>query len=91
MGWGIPWTNGPYWALPVEVFQGEVAVEGTGFVGMVGNSAAIIAPIITTLISITYGWNIAFYMVAAICSFGLLGSLALSRMERNTKKFTKKY
>ena len=56
MGFGVPWTNGPYWALPVEIFPKGRAGEGAGFAGFVGNTADVFAPLIATFIGVTISW-----------------------------------
>jgi MFS family permease len=56
MGFGVPWTNGPYWALPTEVFPKELAGEGAGFSGFIGNIADVFAPLIATFLGASYGW-----------------------------------
>ena len=56
MGFGVPWTNGPYWALPAEIFPEEQVGEGAGFAGFVGNTAAIFGPFLATFLGANYGW-----------------------------------
>ncbi|MDY6986288.1 MAG: MFS transporter [Candidatus Thermoplasmatota archaeon] len=56
MGFGVPWTNGPYWALPAEIFPEEQVGEGAGFAGFVGNTADIFGPFIATFLGANYGW-----------------------------------
>jgi nitrate/nitrite transporter NarK len=57
MGWGVPWTNGPYWALPVEIFPEGKAGEGAGFAGFIGNTADVFTPLIATFIGVTISWT----------------------------------
>jgi MFS family permease len=55
-GFGVPWTNGPYWALPTELFPEGLAGEGAGFSGFLGNTADIFAPVIAVFLGANYGW-----------------------------------
>lgn len=55
-GFGVPWTNGPYWALPIEIYPEELAGEGAGFSGFLGNTADIFAPLMAVFLGANYGW-----------------------------------
>jgi len=54
-GFGVPWTNGPYWALPTEVSPGELA--GGGLLWFHGNTADIFAPLVAVFLGANYGWT----------------------------------
>jgi MFS family permease len=55
-GFGVPWTNGPYWALPTEIYTENLAGEGAGFSGFLGNTADIFAPLVAVFLGANYGW-----------------------------------
>jgi MFS family permease len=85
MGWGVPWTNGPYWALPVEVFPKGKAGEGAGVAGAIGNTADIFGPLIATFIGVTIGWTSSMAFLAVGPLFAAIACLILiSKIKRET-------
>jgi nitrate/nitrite transporter NarK len=77
MGWGVPWTNGPYWALPVEIFPNGRAGEGAGFVGFIGNTAAVFSPLTATFIGVKMGWTLSMFFLAIGPLFAAITCLVL--------------
>jgi MFS family permease len=77
MGIGVPWTNGPYWALPGEIYSLDIAGEGAGFAGFIGNTAAIFGPLIATFLGGSYGWVSSMIFLAMGPFISIIGCVAL--------------
>jgi len=79
MGFGVPWTNGPYWALPAEIFPEEIAGEGAGFAGFLGNTAGVFAPLVATFLGANYGWISSMSFLAAGPLISIIACIILLR------------
>ena len=66
LGWGVPWTNGGFFALPTEIFPKGSAGEGTGVATLIGNTADIFGPMLAVGISVVYGWYVSTVVSLAI-------------------------
>jgi MFS family permease len=80
MGMGVPWTNGPYWALPSEIYPSKLAGEGAGFAGFIGNTAAIFGPLIATFLGNSYGWVSSMSFLAIGPFISIIGCVVLFKI-----------
>jgi len=82
VGWGIPWTNGPMPALPIDIFGAEKGGQALGAMLFIGGFGGVISPILAAWIGLNYGWAYAWYILGIGAFLGIIACWLIARLER---------
>ena len=68
---GIEFTVGVSWAIPLDI-AGDRAGSLSSVMNMCGNIGGAISPIVLAYVVKNYGWDVPFFITAALCALGAM-------------------
>ena len=66
---GVEVTVGVSWAIPLDI-AGDRAGSVSSLMNMCGNIGGAISPIVLSYVVKSFGWNVPFFITAALCTLG---------------------